>query len=802
MSLQSANSGSELRSGDGGALWQDAKSALARLWQGVLDLVLILWVVRAPFGGVLLGFLIIAKTPQAEDLLIPVADSNPLGIVVFLILHFVLWATPTHYAARLLLNDDRRFRLYMRSHKSRFGKLSELWVPRLLGLATFFVMVLSAVRAIRNLPIILDQRVITAAEGNLLWFIAWSLVFALLFLWYVVKRRAMARSSIVSRAEATATKARPVLDRLEVGTAGSARSLSSDYAQEGSLGRLLLIAEFCLFVFALLLGPSQVAEWLPRAYAIPLVLGGWLPILTYLSALGRRLRAPLIVGVVFVIVILTVWLGNNHDVRTIETDAGAVVPARLKFDEAVHLWMRANGCEATPASCPRPIIIAAAGGASRAGFFTASVIGQLFDKAEKHGLDAVSVRNRLFAISSVSGSSLGVVMTTTALAAGGPNMQMPCPSTAVPLWYGDQIKNWRGCLEALMAGDFLTPTFIGLTFQDVLPLNLWIDRAVLLETSWERRFADIVGRRTSNGTVPDCPANLGCPFLQLRPTQDRWLPLLVLNGTSAGTGQRVVTTLLDDSYIAQPGRCPIHTETSFCPLFIETFYFHDLLNGTAGAAEPPSGKEPSRKLIDVRLSTAAHNSARFPLISPPGGIRNRDHHLVDRIVDGGYFENYGVLTAEELVAAIQAVEPKLVPFVIIVSNDPGIPLDPNEMPQSAGAATFFSELATPVAAVTHARNARGNLGIAYLRAALRPQAAGACNVATAHIRVWPQGDVEATRECNRKLTGRSRAVSMSWWLSTPVQLRLVEELDERSCNRSEFDNIWKALNMKSVCASE
>ena len=114
MSLQSANSGSESRSADGGALWQDAKSALARLWQGVLDLVLILWVVRAPFGGVLLGFLIIAKTPQAEDLLISVADSNPLGIVVFLILHFVLWATPTHYSARLRLNDDRRFRLYRR----------------------------------------------------------------------------------------------------------------------------------------------------------------------------------------------------------------------------------------------------------------------------------------------------------------------------------------------------------------------------------------------------------------------------------------------------------------------------------------------------------------------------------------------------------------------------------------------------------------------------------------------------------------------------------------------------------------
>ena len=138
---------------------------------------------------------------------------------------------------------------------------------------------------------------------------------------------------------------------------------------------------------------------------------------------------------------------------------------------------------------------------------------------------------------------------------------------------------------------------------------------------------------------------------------------------------------------------------------------------------------------------------------------------------------------------------------IIVSNDRH---SARSQPDAAdaGAVAFFSELATPVAVVTHARNGQGNVGIAYRRAALRPQAAGACNVAMANIRVWPQGDVEAKRECDRKLTGRYRAVSMSWWLSTPVQLRLVEELDKRSCNRSEFDNIWKALNMTSGCASK
>ncbi len=76
-----------------------------------------------------------------------------------------------------------------------------------------------------------------------------------------------------------------------------------------------------------------------------------------------------------------------------------------------------------------------------------------------------------------------------------------------------------------------------------------------------------------------------------------------------------------------------------------------------------------RHLDDVRLSTAAHNSARFPIISPPGAIRNREHQIVDRIVDGGYFENYGALSAMELAQAVHAIEPKLAPFVLVVSND-------------------------------------------------------------------------------------------------------------------------------------
>ncbi len=49
-----------------------------------------------------------------------------------------------------------------------------------------------------------------------------------------------------------------------------------------------------------------------------------------------------------------------------------------------------------------------------------------------------------------------------------------------------------------MAGDFLTPTMIGLTFHDTIRFGWWQDRAALLERSWELRFADVMGIKRSD----------------------------------------------------------------------------------------------------------------------------------------------------------------------------------------------------------------------------------------------------------------------------------------------------------------
>jgi len=101
------------------------------------------------------------------------------------------------------------------------------------------------------------------------------------------------------------------------------------------------------------------------------------------------------------------------------------------------------------------------------------------------------------------------------------------------------------------------------------------------------------------------------------------LPLLMTQGTDGSTGRPTIT-----SAASIPER---HLPVGF-----------DLLH-LLGA--------------DVSLATAASNAARFPYISPAGAIRSREPTTAPKattpeqgyIVDGGYFENFGVLSV--LIAA-------------------------------------------------------------------------------------------------------------------------------------------------------
>jgi hypothetical protein len=312
-----------------------------------------------------------------------------------------------------------------------------------------------------------------------------------------------------------------------------------------------------------------------------------------------------------------------------------------------------------------------------------------------------------------------------------------------------------------------------------------------------------------------------------------WLPLLVLNGVSAASGRRIVTTLIGSNY--EPAdKCPVEaalkatvdskqksptvqrsavrTPDVRCLIFLETAWFHRLLSDES---EPDwlgriqrlvhwdylrerlaFGSTPAA-LDDVRLSTAAHNSARFPIISPPGAVRNRKHQVVERIVDGGYFENYGALAAMEIAVAIRTVKPELTPFVLVVSNDPDE--DPDLTSIDAPDSVTFSDISVPIEAFANTRTARGRLALYHLQSLMDSVTASACGDDTAQIRVWPQYRQTSGAEADKKI---SRPVSMSWWLSRPIQILLHQQTENAkndNQNQEHIARVWRALEAISDC---
>jgi hypothetical protein len=809
---------------------------ISGFWASVIDFAYVCWVLRVPVVALLAGLLVMGFAPQAQDLIVDLAPATP-RVLAFMAL-MIGWVVVTTYASFLLLGTDRRLLAHAvalkAKHPRRFQTFERLrlGMPYVLGSLPFVIVFVAAVRSYWNLPDIDDKPVIEAAKSSLRWFIGY--VFALLVFFVLSSiRRLQWISSLLAVGDAMAGRIDARLPaRLRFGQ--DAAGPDPEVTSKHYIGPFLLIVAFLASVITFIFGPNVVADWLPRALIVAVVLGGWLPLLTWLSGRGRKRSVPLISGGLLLLALVSALFGDNHSVRRIATaeyaprlkDAPPPVYAPMTLNDAVDLWMNENGCKADPSRCPRPIIVAGAGGASRAGFFTASVIGHLMDGAGYYVASAIpamtagDVRKRIFAISGVSGSSVGAVMSVTAMARAGPDTRPPCTDRSPALWYGAEINNWRDCVEALTAGDFLTPVVLGLIFNDRVSFGWWQDRAAVLEQSWEDRFAALTGAADRADWQDACPGDLRCAFMTLQPRSGHWLPLLVLNGASTVTGRRIVTSIIDPNYTAAncPTRAPSQSTVETkelavtrqapvsdvrkdqCLLFLESNSFHKLLD---------SSHEPglwTRIMIwlrrfngptvlnDVRLSTAAHNSARFPLISPPGALRNRQHQVIDRIVDGGYIENYGALTALELAQAIHAIQPELAPFVLALSNDPDS--DPDLNPLDAPDGAFLSDIMVPIEAILSARAGHGRLAMGQVEAVLDHLAQPACGAQTAHVRVWPQF---AITNSDKKL---SRPVSMSWWLSTPIQIHLHQQTElRRTVNRNndELGKIWIALDKPLGC---
>jgi hypothetical protein len=568
--------------------------------------------------------------------------------------------------------------------------------------------------------------------------------------------------------------------------------------------------------------PHFVATWLPRLFFAPVLFAGLVLLLGDVAAWSHRGRTPLLLLLIGLAGGLLYFIDRFHDVRWTgapsRTSSAMGERQHIALAEAVRRWKWANGClPEQGGTCPRPIVIAGAGGASRAAFLTATVVGALIDLGQDPAKAAIygDVHKRIFALSTVSGSSVGALVVRSALADAAENgaaARPPCTTEGRGSWFGkraktraepgvrfDPTRSWRDCFQLILAGDFLSPVMVGLAYRDSFPLGnpfsgtpLWPDRATLLEQGFEHRYhrmtspyhGSLRSARSCRNPPAQGPADPAddaglCRRFGYHPDPARagaWLPLLFINGTSVSTGRRIVVGDV----------CAADRFGSKRTLFPFAYDLNEIATWpkkpNADPCEPPADR-------NIRLSTAATMSARFPIISPYGNLRDRNNDVVDRIVDGGYFENDGLATAADIAEALKHEQFGLQPVIIRVVNEPvrpetrilgpDRPLIPDEEERAP-----FDGITSIFRALTATRSGHEEGHAAYAKSAVGehrlyeirvyklepPQSAARDQEKTMPLRENPL--------CRQVIKTKAKMghVSMSWWMSQSVQAYLDAQL--------------------------
>lgn len=430
------------------------------------------------------------------------------------------------------------------------------------------------------------------------------------------------------------------------------------------------VAAAVLFVVWTAVSPLTAGIVLPTPSLLMLTAALWMGLGSFLVAVFDQHRVPIVLTFLPLALVFSCF-NDNHAVRTLERDEGGGDPAaRLTFDATFEQWY-AKLTAKYPHEATHPVfVVATEGGGIRAAYWTAAVLTAIQDQAPQFA-------DHLFAISSVSGGSLGATLFTALLAD---------PQRASAVDHCDATddaemgRSLRFAAQQALSYDFLAPTLASLLNADFvqrfLPIGFIPDRAKALETGWERGYRRHV--RTGGGEENDFFAG---SFLKMYADRaDLLLPSLFLNGTSVEVGNRVIASNVDLTDGAIPDTVDL---------------FHRL------------GR-------DMRLSTAAHNSARFTYISPAGSVYGTDGDLLSHVVDGGYFENSGAQTANDVIDRLAAIEKRggkpfavhlvLIRFQQVEADECKVEPDEPTPPER-----FAAEALSPLRALLDTRGARGVL---------------------------------------------------------------------------------------------
>lgn len=249
--------------------------------------------------------------------------------------------------------------------------------------------------------------------------------------------------------------------------------------------------------------------------------------------------------------------------------------------------------ESDPSTKFRVYIVLSNGGASRAGKWTSTVLSHLQDSSFQISPDD-SFKDHILCIAGASGGSVGNCAFYSLLKASHEGMIG-----------GNEFSLHT---DRFFDTDFLTFTLARLLGPDMvrhlIPFNIPLDnRADALEKVLARGSADTLLNNYFEK-----------PFTSMLDSTGS-LPILFVNTTQVDNGMPgVISTVL----------LPQNSQRQDVLSLVDSVGIH---RGTG----------------DVRLSTAAVLSSRFPYVSPAGKVFDRYY------VDGGYFDNSGAGTVLELI---------------------------------------------------------------------------------------------------------------------------------------------------------
>ena len=480
-----------------------------------------------------------------------------------------------------------------------------------------------------------------------------------------------------------------------------------------------------------------------------------------LRLLGFRRTPFLLLLLAWGIIAASIDRGGFHDARLVgEADTPAQARAGVTVKVLFDRWRKARGLPDAPqAGSPSPprssqatplILVAASGGGIRAAFWTAETLDCVFGESESDDACAGGPRSTapVIAASGVSGGSLGLTSWRT-------HTQTP------------QTSDWIDTL----ATDALTPTLAWGLLVD-LPNSLLHteripDRAEILERSWEREWRG------------DAAGALGKGLFETGAEA----PLLMLNGTSVESGCRLNVSVLDASIddrsdAARDGDCVAGRVDD--PAAIRERW--------ALGASADVSKFVCRGQ-DLRLSTAALLSARFPYVSPSGRLPAcGSDDLVTYAVDGGYFDGSAADSAAELWTALApfverynaATGECVVPFAIQIDNAYDDPPGPGRRKRPL-------ESVAPLQTVLGVRGAR--------EADARQMLELATGKPLGDITRVEVGDPKLHREAGRYAHIYPRAhpgtqAPLGWALSDATQEDLRDQLHENAGVIRDIRNHW------------